>query len=123
MTKRFRYILKDYDDGGRLITYFFTLQEIEAGPIVLNHKRIRIIARDQFTGMQDANGDDIYENDILEFGGKAKNKESIVQWLERKQGWRVQIFGTEDKDAAWNKIQPQHKIVGNVHELKEEKGV
>ena len=81
---------------------------------------------DEFTGLQDKNGKDIYEGDILEFEEDSNEFLGSDIKVRRKVGWQNYYgagwhFGTswKDGDKRWSFELPYDAVViGNIHENK-----
>lgn len=58
---------KDIDDAGGSKFVYYTLDDLEAGNTILGNINIRVLARDEWTGLHDSKKVDLFEGDIVRF--------------------------------------------------------
>lgn len=134
---KFRYTVKR--DNGYVFSGIFTLEEIERGAVFAwanaNLVDIEQVTKEQFTGLRDKNGREIYEGDIVQTFMFGKKVVGIIKYSGK---WGSFYFGTKNdygvgiafKDVfEWcyddedDEGEILSEIIGNIHknpELKEE---
>lgn len=74
---------------------------------------------EQYTGLKDKNGKEVYEGDIISF--ENDNEIAMILWLDGKAMFGLRWLGcrVEDELDYWNVCKGPVEVIGNIHENKE----
>jgi uncharacterized phage protein (TIGR01671 family) len=81
----------------------------------------------QYTGLKDKNGVEIYEGDIIinhisydeSLGGQLENSIGVVKWIDRGDKWDYSGWYAYPADLPWGDDDNNVEIIGNIFETPE----
>ncbi len=109
---KFRYIYQ-HQETGRIMSKIYSLDDIEQGIVKQNQRGYWIvIARDQFTGLIDKHGTDIYEGDIVRYADTEYPDQSYTDVIV----YDAPEF-TCKSHGLWCPFESaEYEIIGNIYE-------
>ena len=104
---KFRYRIKNM---GQINSRIFTLKDIEEGKTKIDLISNQIISKDEFTGLKDKNGKEIYVGDILTNG---HNNFECIFW---KGSFVANLISSEKKKEQGYLALEILEVIGNIYE-------
>ncbi|WEG13982.1 YopX family protein [Pullulanibacillus sp. KACC 23026] len=122
---KFRYVLEHEETGERIIEILplFKIElnhdnwEIINNSVLFN--AFCIIGRDQYTGLKDKNGKEIFEGDVLEYKTYAnfhEIKTGMVDFVDDKGGYKLINKQSKLHHAFDKYICVDSEVIGNIYE-------
>lgn len=118
---KFRYIF-EYEDN--TVSFCINIKEIENGtiqrllrPIDEDLSKFTLVSRDEFTGLHDCDGKEIYDGDIVEIIMPCGTPNEIPDTIQYNDSYGCFFLRTRYTSVC-DLIQSDYsfKIIGNIHE-------
>ncbi len=115
MSRRIAFRIWDHREQGYINEPYYAISP--SGTVMLGahtaieQKRYTI---EQFTGLQDRDGKDIYEGDIILWDGVGIHR-ALVLYTETEGAWTTQYRDDEEPDLLGD-IATYSEVIGNVHQ-------
>lgn len=119
---KFRYVFKRKTDG-HIYIIEFSIEALEDKSVsqiktMLRNDFWKLVARDQFTGLLDKNGKEIYESDIVRICNNKNGYFEVIFVNAYVGGWVLRHKDYEEVSLGARKIEDV-EIIGNIHENKD----
>ena len=114
---KFRYTVKR--ESGYVFSRIFTISEIEIGEVIVwanaNVVDLDRVNREQFTGLLDKNGREIYEGDAVKWYINSRAYLGLVEYVDRFGGFDMRNPG-RDGYVCNDWLRGEYEVIGTIHE-------